>query len=261
MLGGMNNRTEQKARHPRRRPAPRTLVATALAIASVAALGIAWWLGLLSAEPAAVALDETVAELSSANEDAVGAETTSTAATYAQDTTEAAPTEASSNALGGEWSVVSGDATYVGYRADSRVGEAVGRSPGVTGTLTATESQITAVEIVADMTQLESDSSLRDSHLGDEGLEYNTYPTSTFVLTEPIDIPVIPDEGTVSTFSAVGELTVRDIANPVTVALEATIVNGQLVVVGSTDLALDDYGASVSSTDSATMEFSIVFAP
>jgi len=227
-----------------------------VAIAIASAAGAAWWLGLFTPEPAEVSLQETVAAVTSASNDLgdatdLGSSTDLEAATTATDLDVAS--------IAGEWTVATGDATFVGYRADSAIGEAVGRSPGVLGTLTASDTQITAVEITADMTQLKSDSSLRDDHLGDEGLEYNTYPTSTFSLTDPIDIE-IPDEGAELAFEAVGELTVRDITETVTVLLDATTLDGQLIVVGSTDIDLDDFGASVRSTDEATMEFSLVFS-
>ena len=232
--------TAHRRRPRRRRNAVILLVA--ISVASAAA-GAAWWLGLLTPEPAEVSLQQTVA--------AVTPESTDLGASTVDDIDLAS--------IAGEWTVVTGDATFVGYRADNAIGEAVGRSPGISGTLTASETQITAVEIAADMTQLKSDSSLRDDHLGDEGLEYNTHPTSTFSLTDPIDIE-IPEEGTELAFEAVGELTVRDITHTVTVALDATTIDGQLIVVGSTDISLDDFGASVRSTEEATMEFSLVFS-
>ena len=155
--------------------------------------------------------------------------------------------------------MVASDATFVGYRADSQVGEAVGRSPGVAGTLVATDTAVTAVNIEADLTQLTSDSSLRDSHLGDEGLQYHEFPTSTFVLDRPIEIAEVPADGVAVAFDAVGQLTVRDVTEPVTIALEGTMVAGQLIVAGSAEIDLDTFGASVTSTSEATMEFSLVF--
>jgi YceI-like domain len=261
---------------PNRRSRSRWRIAFAVTtvVAIAAGAGIAWWLGLFVAEPAPATLDQTIAELTqdSVTDDTVTAVDVATEDTATSDTlTEdeeivAAPTdetatsaEVGTSVLAGEWTIVANDATFVGYRADGQTGEAVGRSPGVTGGLSATETQITAVAVTADMTQLTSDSSLRDEHLGDEGIEYNSYPTSTFVLTETIDIAEIPAEGTQVSFSAAGDLTIRETTLPVVVNLEAAIVNGQLIVVGSTDVSLDGYGAAISGTDQATMEFSLVF--
>jgi len=62
-------------------------------------------------------------------------------------------------------------------------------------------------------------------------------------------------------FDATGTLTVREVAHQVTVALDAVLVDDQLIVVGSTAISLDDFGAGIGGvSDDATMEFSLVFA-
>jgi polyisoprenoid-binding protein YceI len=274
-------RLEFEPVHARKRPR-RWKIGLILATATVVTLGLgtAWWLGLFTPEPDPVSLEDAVADATgqTASEPAsddvatsdAGAEPVVTveATQFADETTATSPTGAATTSpnatatslIAGEWTVQENDATFVGYRADGQTGEAVGRSPVVEGSVIATDAQITSVAITADMTQLTSDSSLRDEHLGDEGIQYNTYPTSTFVLTEPIEIPADPTEGTELAFAAVGELTVREITLPVVVDLNAAILGGQLVVVGSTEISLDDYGASISGTDTATMEFSLVLA-
>lgn len=218
-------------------------------ILGIAAL--AWWLGFLTPEPETVTLAETVQtaeEQSAAGDAASGADGVSSAAAAEVDS------------IAGTWSVVEQDGTFAGYRADGTTGEAVGRTAGVTGSLVATDEEISVVNITVDMTTLTSDSSLRDDHLGDEGIEYDTYPISTFVLSEPIAIDEIPADGVSMTFAAVGDLTVRDITLPVVVELEGALVGEQLVVVGSTEISLEEYGASVNDTTEAVMEFSLIFA-
>lgn len=213
-------------------------------------VALAWWLGFLTPEPEIVTLAETVQtaeEQSTAGDAALGADDVPSAV-------------AEVDSIAGTWSVVEQDGTFAGYRADGTTGEAVGRTPGVSGSLEATDEEISLVNITVDMTTLTSDSSLRDGHLGDEGIEYDTYPISTFVLSEPIAIDEIPTDGVSMTFSAVGELTVRDITLPVVVELEGALVGEQLVVVGSTEISLEEYGASVNDTTEAVMEFSLIFA-
>lgn len=242
----------------------------AVFVALVAGAG-AWGLGLFTPEPeeatleAAIAAQETTIPKATQEttqapdaQEPDGDEPPSTTTTTAQPIE---PNAESTASLAGTWTVIPNDATFVGYRAAGHVGGTVGRSPGVTGSLQATDTQVTTVEIVADMTQLTSDSELRDEHLGDQGFEHNTYPTSMFVLTKPIDIPSIPDDTTPLAFTAVGNLTVRDITQPVAIELEAAVVNNQLIVVGATEIELDDFGASITGTSEATIEFSIVFAP
>lgn len=240
------------------------------AVGLIAILGLAWWLGFLTPEPEPVSITEAAAAVvtesgtdadTGSDTDADEGATTADASADASDT-EDAPAEVTDvliTSIVGEWTVVESEATFIGYRADSQVGEAVGRSPGVVGTLTATEDEVTAVNIVGDMTLLESDSSVRDDHLGDEGLETNVFPTSTFVLTEPIAISSIPAAGVEETFTAVGELTVKDVTLPITIDLQAVIVEDKFVVAGNSTIDLEDFGAIISNTTEAVMEFSLVF--
>lgn len=218
--------------------------------AMIGCVALAWWLGFLTPEPEVVSLEETVR---TAEEQSVATETEPV-----NERDEEAAVEIES--IAGMWTVVEQDGTFAGYRADGTTGEAVGRTPDVTGSLEATDDQIATVSITVDMSTLTSDSSLRDDHLGDEGIEYNDYPTSTFVLAEPIVIDEIPADGVSIAFDAVGDLTVRGITLPVVVQLEGTLVGEQLIVVGSTEISLDDYGASVNDTTEAVMEFSLIFA-
>lgn len=253
----------------------------------------AWLLGLFTAEPDEVSITETIAEVQSAPAEpeppaaqpdagesdgaepdageSDGAAPAATPAVVAADAPEgdatgapAAPESANSAAegdfLSGAWSVQADDLTFVGYRADSQTGEAVGRSRGVTGTLDATANTVETVDIVVDMTIMSSDSRLRDDHLGDDGFEYRTYPTSSFSLTEPINVPAIPDQGVEVAFTATGELTVREITQPVTLDLQAAIVDERLIIVGSTTISTEDFGASISNITEAIMEFSLIFA-
>jgi polyisoprenoid-binding protein YceI len=240
---------------PRRRRSRKKIMLAAASVVVAAGLGMAWWLGLFTPEPDPVSLETAIAAATPSQTTDVVAATDGTAAS-----SDTAPTAAAAIAsIEGVWTITPSDATFVGYRADGQTGEAVGRSPGVTGSLTASATQISEVAVTADMTQPTSDSSLRYEHLGDEGVQYNTYPTSTFELTEPIEISDVPADGEALAFSATGDLTVRDSTLPVVVDLDAAVVEGQLIVVGSTEISLDDYGAAVGSTKTATMEFSLVF--
>lgn len=284
--------SQSEAGHPnRRRKVGRSLLAAGLlAVASV--VGIAWWQGLFNPEPEAATLEASADALTSTSTSSPAAseqpeaETTSppSATTHdsqdseedgeesqdsdsddaSQTTTKASQasdsnSEAPGGTYDGQWEVVPGEVTYAGYRTDSPTGEVVGRSPGVSGSLTIADDAISAAEIVVDMTQLKSDSSIRDDHLGSQGIEHRNFPTSTFVLTEPIQLEQEPAEGDRLSFQAKGDLTVRDITKPTTVDLEGAVIEGQLLVVGSTEVDLEEFGAAISATSSATMEFSVVF--
>ncbi len=174
--------------------------------------------------------------------------------------------------LAGTWSVLNDGSSFVGYRVQeelARIGAAtaVGRTTDVTGTLEFDGAAITAVSIEADLTTLRSDDERRDQQLGRQALETRTYPTATFVLSEPIALEAIPEEGQTIEVDAVGELTVHGVTQTVTIPLEGAFVEGRVVVVGSTILQFTDYDidapesmAVLSVDDEATLELQLVFA-
>ncbi len=230
-------------------------------VAVLGLVGVAWWLGLFSEEPAEVSVEDAAATVAG-DDAATEGDTTGASA----DGDAAAVTD-----LTGTWTVATSDATFVGYRVQevlSTIGDftAVGRTPAVVGELTADGTTITAVSITADLTQLESDSSSRDRQLSSQALETATFPEATFVLTQPIELASIPAEGETITAEAVGDLTLHGVTNSITLSIEGTTTGGTLVVVGSTDIAMGDYDITppqapvVASVDElAVMELSLVF--
>jgi polyisoprenoid-binding protein YceI len=239
-----------------------------LAVALVGAGG--WYFFIRGDEPPPVSLADAISGSAAAT-------ATSTATSAAPADGAAAATGATSSGTGsddgdlaGAW-VVDGSASFVGYRIDEELASigattAVGRTAAVEGSLEFDGSSITAVEVVADLTQLESDDSRRDGQLRRQSLETNTYPTATFVLAEPIAIEGDPALGEAIAATAVGDLTLHGVTNRVTLALEGQYVDGVVVVVGSTVIALADYEIDppsammvVSVADEATMEMQLVF--
>jgi polyisoprenoid-binding protein YceI len=51
-----------------------------------------------------------------------------------------------------------------------------------------------------------------------------------------------PTEGDSVAATAVGDLTLHGVTNSISMALEGSLVGGTMVVVGSTEVALTDYG-------------------
>jgi YceI-like domain len=91
--------------------------------------------------------------------------------------------------------------------------------------------------------------------------------TATFVLTEPIELGDAVTSGETVTVSAVGELTIHGVTTAVTIPLEAQLVDGTIVVVGSLDVTFSDYGVSVpsapivvSAEDNGVIELQLLFA-
>ncbi|MDA1010885.1 MAG: YceI family protein [Chloroflexi bacterium] len=168
--------------------------AAVLAVTLVAASG--WYFLVRGDEPPPVSLADAITSSSGVTT----AMPSPTAATPAPNVTTAASatpgastsTPTTDGDLAGTWTVDPG-ASFVGYRIDevlSGIGSAtaVGRTSAVEGALTFDGAVIADVEVTADLTQLESDDSRRDGQLRRQALETNQYPTSTFVLVEPIAI-------------------------------------------------------------------------
>lgn len=189
----------------------------------------------------------------------------------------------SSESLDGTWTVDTsigtfdfdaGDfsGTWAGYRFDEELGgigaqTAVGRTPGVSGTMTVEGDQVTEVEVEVDMSQLQSDEDRRDNAIRSRGLETDRFPTGTFRLTEPLSVPGGIESGERVSTTATGELTLHGETQPATIEVEAELQGDRAVVVGEAPVAMADYGiepptnAFVLSVDEqGTFEFQIFFS-
>ena len=231
------------------RPAWQRLAALVVILAVLAAAGAGvWYLFLRPAAPAAVGLGALPSASPTVAGEASGSPAASTAASAATGGT------GTSGDLAGTWSVDTSigsfddfSSSFVGYRVKEELAgigaaEAVGRTPDVTGTLTFEGTAVTAVEISADLTTLRSDSSMRDGQLGRQGLETDTFPTATFVLTEPIELGAVPVEGEAFAATAVGDMTLHGETKEVDLTLEARLVDGVVSVVGSLPIFFGEYG-------------------
>ena len=173
--------------------------------------------------------------------------------------------------LVGTWVLSERGESFVGYRigevlANVGTATAVGRTGEITATLEFDGETITAVEIVADLRTLKSDQGFRDGALKDRGIESNTYPFATFVLTEAISIDIIPVGENPVSVTVAGTLELHGVTNDVQIELAGQYVGGLVVVSGSTEIVLLDYGIEapvgfrvLSIEESGQMEFQIVF--
>lgn len=162
--------------------------------------------------------------------------------------------------------------TWAGYRFDEELASigattAVGRTPDVSGTMTVTEDEVTGVTVEVDMTTLQSDRSFRDEAIRTRGLQTDDFPTGTFELAEPLEVPDGLTDGSEAQAKATGNLTIHGVTQEVTVDLEARLTGDRAVVVGSAPVALTDFdiepptGARVLSvSDEGEFEFQVFFA-
>ncbi len=169
----------------------------------------------------------------------------------------------------GEFDFDSATGTFAGFRIDEELAgvgatEAVGRTGDVSGTFTLDGTTITDAEFEVDMSTITTDESMRDNKVQD-ALATDTYPTATFRLTEPIELSDDAASGATTEVTAVGELTIHGVTNEVSVPLQARLVDDTVVVVGSVDIAFEDYGVQVPSSmkvvsveDHGTIEFQLL---
>lgn len=144
------------------------------------------------------------------------------------------------DSLAGTWTI--SDGSQAGYRVDEVLNgqdvTVVGRTSDVTGSVTVTGSELTAADVTVSMTSVTTDNSSRDRQFLDI-LSTSEHPTSTFVLTSPVDISAIADG--VASVDASGDLTVAGVTRPVNVTLEAQTTADGIEVSGSIPVTFADF--------------------
>jgi polyisoprenoid-binding protein YceI len=180
--------------------------------------------------------------------------------------------------LDGTWSVDTSIGSFsdfsdswVGYRVDetlagNKANTAVGRTPGVSGTLSLSGTKITSVEITADLTALQSDDQRRDGQLRRQGIQTSQFPQATFKLTSPVDLGAVPSDGQAITATATGELTLHGVTRTVQVPIQARLSGDVVTVVGSLEIQFADFSidrptsfAVLSVEDHGTIELQLHF--
>jgi polyisoprenoid-binding protein YceI len=147
----------------------------------------------------------------------------------------------------GAWKVATGADTFVGYRVDEVFAAgavnktAIGRTPGVTGSIVVAGTTISEATFEADMTALKSDETRRDSQIKVKGIESTKFPKATFVLSAPIDLGGAPKIGTELPVKATGKLTLHGVTKDITLDLKARWSGDRIDVAGKADILMADY--------------------
>jgi polyisoprenoid-binding protein YceI len=262
----------------------RLLLGAVIAVIVLAAL-VVWYTGRDA--PAAV---DTQAAIDAAS----GDQDTEVDASPSDDDDDAAPADgddeagddgsaAPGEALPADWQVVTdavaydlaaGTGTFVGFRIAEELTtigdtEAVGRTPEVDGTVVLDGTTLVGATITGDLTALTTDIRQRDGAT-QRALNTSTFPTTTFELTEPVDLGTDPVVGEPVSVEAAGELTLNGVTQPVTVTLDAVLLDGVagLLITGSFPLSLADHDlvapsapVVVSVSDTATVELQLYLDP
>lgn len=128
---------------------------------------------------------------------------------------------------------------------DNRFNVAVGTTTQITGDISGDPNNpqdITFSTFTADISQFTSDSRRRDNAIRDRFLESARFPDVTFSITQVEGLPETYREGEEVSLQIMGDLTVREVTNPVTfdtvVKLEGNTLSGN----ATTTILMSDYG-------------------
>ena len=187
-----------------------------------------------------------------------------------------APAASFDGSVAGTWNVAAN--SVAGYRVREQLAnlpaqsDAVGRTSQVTGSLTiesaGSTTTVTAGTLTVDTTSITSDKTQRDNRLRSEGLQTDQFPTATFTLTKPVEVPAAALAGTASNVTLTGDLTLHGVTKSVEIPAQAQLLNGTIQVAGSISFPLSDYsitapnigGVIVSIADTGTLEFLVNFS-
>ncbi len=239
---------------------------TILALVVIAAIAVGGYIAYDQ-----VLRGDTVGALTLPSVSPVASSTDEPTATQATGSDEPAPV----TGLDGEWLVA--DGSVAGYRVREQLAnlsaesDAVGRTSDVTGSITVQETddgaRLTAGTLEVDTTTITSDEDRRDNRLRSEGLQTDQFPTATFVVTQPVDVPAAALAGTATDLTLSGDLTLHGVTKPVEIPAQAQLVDGRIQVAGSLTFALADFdiqapnvgGFIISIADEGALEFLVNF--
>jgi hypothetical protein len=178
----------------------------------------------------------------------------------------------SGTSLSGRWKIASG--SQAGYRVREQLAflpaesDAVGRTSDMTGEATFAESNgavtVTAAAFTVAVDTLKSDRSMRDEKIHVIGLESNLYPTATFKLSKPLQLPSSALSGDVVHTAVSGVFDIHGTSRQETVPLEMSLSSSEIEAVGSLTFPWSTFGMTAPSvagfvtvTEKATMEFDL----
>lgn len=121
---------------------------------------------------------------------------------------------------------------------------------------------VTSAGMTVDLTTVTSDQDRRDGQFQGRIMSTSEFPTATFELTQPIEVP---DGATTLTVPATGDLTLRGTTKEVTFDLSARRSGTAIEVQGSIPIVFEERGipnpsiGPVTTEDHGELEFLVVF--
>jgi polyisoprenoid-binding protein YceI len=239
--------------------------ALVVAVLLIGSGGAAYFLFLRGDDVAPLALPSSAPAASSSGS---GTATSSSGASASLPAASGATIDAAS--VPGTWTV--GADSIVGYRVRERLAslsadsDAVGRTSSITGTATiagsGTSLTVTKADFSVDMTLLASDKQMRDNRLRRQGIETDTFKTSTFTLTSPVALPANALTGAAVDVTLHGDLTLHGVTKTIDIPAKAQLNGSAIQVLGSVSFPFADYdivapsiGGFVTVQDTGTLEF------
>jgi polyisoprenoid-binding protein YceI len=128
-------------------------------------------------------------------------------------------------------------------------------------------TSVTSMEIVADLTKLQSDSNRRDDQVQDRILETAKFPKATMKLKSPFDFGSAPADRVEISKTITASLTLHGVTKDVKFDVKARLDGANLQVTGSIPIVFADYNIAdpsfppfVKTEDNGLLEFALVFA-
>lgn len=259
--------------------AARTKTLIGIAVVAVLAIGLGLYWFLSDDAPEEVSLDRAIESVTGPEDgDAADGVPGGSSEDAAAPDDEAPPPDPVAGISGtwvvdtesGEFDFESATGSFVGFRVrEELVGvgatEAVGRTGAVTGSLTIEGTTLTATTIEADMGSITTNEGRRDGRVR-EALETRLFPSATFTLTAPAELGPQAEAGERIEVTLQGDLTIHGVTRPVSMPVQAQLVDGTIVAVGSLEVTFADYGVSVpsapvvvSAEDHGTVELQLLW--
>lgn len=116
-----------------------------------------------------------------------------------------------------------------------------GSTRQVSGHVEVSGGTLTSGEVTVDMATLTTDSDVRDNNVRSKILTTDEYPQSTFVLTGPVDVSAVPDDGSVATVALSGDLTIRGVTKFVTQDFSVARSGDSVIVAGDIPVKRSDF--------------------
>ncbi|SNS94925.1 Polyisoprenoid-binding protein YceI [Geodermatophilus saharensis] len=142
----------------------------------------------------------------------------------------------------GTWTVVPGSSA--GYRVDEVLNGAnvtvAGTTDQVTGSVVIQGGDLASAEVSVDVASIRTDIGQRDSYFRGNVMDVDTYPTGTFTVRGPVDLPEL--SGTPVTVPVTGDLTLRGQTRQVQTDLAVVRTAEGVEVSGAVPVVFADFG-------------------